>query len=275
MPLARPVITLTTDFGASDPYVGVMKGVILGINPQVSLVDLTHEVRPQALLQAAFLVSKSWAYFPPGTIHLVVVDPGVGTFRRAVLLETPKATFVAPDNGVLSHVLADGGAIAAPHQKDHLSLPEGFPAFSLTNDRYWLPPVSQTFHGRDVFAPVAAHRSLGVPPEELGETVADLVCLPISSPRWEGDILTGQVVHIDRFGNLVTDIPSSTLSRGAELEVQVGGRCIRGLSPSYAAGGHLLAIVGSYGTLEVAVKNGSAAGELGVGLGETVRVHRV
>ncbi len=260
-----PIITLTTDFGARDAYVGVMKGVILGINPRASIVDLSHEVEPQAIAQGAFIIGSSHRFFPSGTIHVVVVDPGVGTSRKAVLLVTPAGRFLGPDNGVLTHV-------AEPGYVDGDGLAPGYEAYELSNRDLWLGPPSDTFHGRDVFAPVAAHLSLGVPHSEVGPRLSRLTLLPRVTPAWDGPVLEGSVVHVDRYGNLVTDIPEGLLRGEGELVVQVRGRRIRGLSRSYAEAGPLLAIVGSNATLEVAVRNGSAAEALGAGVGDAVGV---
>ena len=189
--MSRSIITLTTDFGTTDPYAGVMKGVISGINPDALLVDLTHDVEPQNVLQGAFLLGSSYRFFPPRTIHLVVVDPGVGSSRRLVLLDTPQGRFIAPDNGVLSYVLKDCGARTTPEGESRQQVPDGYQAYHLTNSGYWLHPLSSTFHGRDVFAPVAGHLSLGTPPSDLGEEIPSLICLPIASPEWQGDRLSG------------------------------------------------------------------------------------
>ena len=269
---SRPVITLTTDFGSIDPYVGVMKGVVLGINPEASLVDITHQIEPQNILQGAFLLGKGYHFFPPHAIHLVVVDPGVGSSRRPIILETPRGRFVGPDNGVLSYVLTDGGAQPLMGKADQVGLPAEWRAYHLTNPGYWLHPLSSTFHGRDLFAPVAGHLSLGVLPQEMGEEVDSLTCLPVDAPTWEDDRLRGRVVHIDRFGNLITDLPSSLLDEAPQLKVDVGGSRIRGLSANYAQGDGLLALIGSYDTLEVALKNGSAAAKLGAHIGDAVLV---
>ncbi len=271
----RPLITLTTDFGTTDTYVGVMKGVMLRINPNALVVDLTHQVGPQNVAQGAFLLGTSYRYFPRWTIHVAVVDPGVGTSRRPLLLTTPLGAFVAPDNGLLSYVLRDGwrGRLPEPDQRSQVALPEGFRAYVLTRPQYWLHPVSQTFHGRDIFAPVAARLSLGVAPGDMGEETDRVACLPLASPQWLGDVLEGQVVHIDRFGNLVTNIPAELVA-GQQVMVEVKGQVISGLSPSYAQGGEILAIVGSHGYLEIAAKNASARERLGAGMGERVGVQR-
>ncbi len=239
------VITLLTDFGLRDNFVGAMKGVILSINPGVTIVDITHEVPPQDVLAAAFLLDTAWPYFPPGSIHVAVVDPGVGTARRAIAVETSRAVFLAPDNGLLTPVLRSGDVRRI---------------VSLTNPRYWLPQVSSTFHGRDIFAPVAAHLSLGVPLEELGVAVDDPVLLdwPCPSKLPDGTIV-GHILHIDRFGNLITDIKAEDL--GKEVVIRVAGKTIHGLKKTFAdvAIGEPVAYIGSTGRLEIAIRQGNAA----------------
>ena len=286
--IGTSLITLTTDFGAQDPYVGLMKGVILGISPGVSIVDISHHIRPQAILEASFIIGGSHSYFPKGTIHVVVVDPGVGTSRNALLLVTPSSRFLAPDNGVLSHVLNEGfhretnisdTREGGPPEGRRISLSQGYRAYRLTNPEFWLYPVSSTFHGRDIFAPVAAHLSLGVPPHRLGPEVRQVTYFPVQPPQWDGDMLAGRIVHIDHFGNLITDIPADLLPRQDSIFIEVKGRRVQGMSPSYAEayteGEGLLAIIGSYGSLEVAVKNGNAAQSLQANIGDAVLVQRL
>ena len=269
----RPVVTLTTDFGTADPYVGAMKGVILSINPDVSIVDISHDVHPQSILEAAFVIGNSHEFFPQGVIHVVVVDPGVGTSRMPLLMATPSATFVAPDNGVLTRVIREGFRQPPEVAGDcRVPVPEEYAAYHLTNQRFWLHPVSSTFHGRDIFAPVAAHLSLGVSAHLLGEKVDHLAWLPQQQPTRDGDTLTGQVVHVDHCGNLITNIPADELSGRNDLIIEIKGHHIAGLSSSYAEGGWPLAIVGSLGDLEISVRDGSAARELQAGVGDTVRV---
>lgn len=298
-----PPIVLTTDFGLADPYVGVMKGVIYGINPGATVVDLTHQVQPQDLVHAAFVLKSAYRFFPSRSVHVVVVDPGVGTSRRALLLVTPEGRFLGPDNGVLGWVLRDfagpAGASAprnAPGEEAMLAVPPGLEAYRLTNRDYWLDPVSNTFHGRDVFAPVAAHLSLGVTPEELGEPVTEIKWLPLPEPSYGESGLDGQIIMIDNFGNLITNVPSAAVSGVEGVRVQVRGLEISGLSRTFnpdpggkdAGGQHgpnqygheagapgtggPLALIGSNGYLEIAVPNASAAQALGVGMGEPVRV---
>ena len=271
-----PPIVLTTDFGTADAYVGVMKGVILNVNPTASLIDLTHQIRPQDTRQAAFVLGTSHRFFPTGSIHVVVVDPGVGTDRRALLLATPAARFLAPDNGVLSSIIREH-LDQPPSEAGLVPVPPDCSAYQLTNPQYWLNPVSQTFHGRDVFAPVAAHLSLGVPPETLGQPVKDLVWLPTPEATDQGDTIRGQVITTDRFGNLITNIPTQRLAGASIVLVEIKGRRITGLSRTFHEGdgqqeGHLLALVGSHGYLEIAIRDGNAAAELEVGLGEPVHV---
>ena len=257
------LITLTTDFGLADAYVGIMKGVILGIAPGVTLVDLTHEIGPQDVRHAAYAVSQAAPYFPPGTVHLVVVDPGVGSKRRALVVDSGGARYVAPDNGVLSYPLMQTGA----------------QAYELTESQYWLPDVSRTFHGRDVFAPVAAHLARGTPPEKMGHRIFDAVRLPLDAPvRHPDGHISGQVVYADRFGNLITDIPADWVgpeSESGSWHCEVDGQRIARLSTAYSEvlQGELLALISSAGTLEIAVREGSAAQLLGIGTGAPVRVY--
>jgi S-adenosylmethionine hydrolase len=252
------IITLTTDFCADDHYVAAMKGVILSVNPEVAIVDICHTIEPQNIAQAAYILSTTYNYFPAGTTHIAVVDPGVGTERQAVLLITPRAIFLGPDNGVLSYVVEE-------------ALPE-IEAIALTNPRFWLSPVSDTFHGRDIFAPVAAHLSLGVPPREFGDTIPSLATFPIPRPQaGEDGVLIGRVIHIDGFGNLITDIRQDDLPRGS-LFIEACGHIIDDMSSSYEDGEEILAIIGSSGRLEVSVKNGNAARFLRAKMGDEVKV---
>ncbi len=270
-----PPIVITTDFGTSDPYVGMMKGVILSINPRATIVDLTHQVQPQNLRQVSFILGTSHRFFPTGAIHVVVVDPGVGTDRRALLVTTPVAQFLAPDNGVLSGVL--GQQLEAPPETSRVPVPSGCAAFELTNPQYWRQPVSETFHGRDIFAPVAAHLSLGVAPEELGRPVPDLAWLPAVLPQRDGRRIRGEVVYADHFGNLTTNIPAEWLVEAKELLVEIKGRVIPRLSRTFhdnssLAEEALLALIGSHGYLEIALRDGSAALALAAVAGEPVLV---
>ena len=286
MPSGPPIV-LTTDFGLSDAYVGMMKGVILSINPKASIIDLTHEVQPQNLQQGAFLLGTSHQYFPSQAIHVVVVDPGVGTDRRILLLVTPTARFLAPDNGVLSQVLLEYLS-DRPQRPGQVPVPVACSVYSLSNSEYWLQPVSNTFHGRDIFAPVAAHLSLGVAPAGLGERVERVAWLPSPEPIREGDVIRGQVIYQDHFGNLITNIPQQLLTQADQVTVRIRDESIPRLSRTFQddpgpehpgpehpgpAGKSLLALIGSHGYLEIAVREGSAALVLSAQVGEPVSVH--
>lgn len=273
------IITLTTDFGIDDAYVAAMKGVILGINPRVTIVDICHTIQPQNIAQAAFLLSTTHQYFPQGTIHVVVVDPGVGTERRAVLLVTPSAFFLAPDNGVLSYIIEElspeVSGQSLPTEGGQRELGYGLQAIALSNPHFWLSPVSATFHGRDVFAPVAAHLSLGTRPQEFGDPIDTLFTFPFARPQVKEDgVLTGRVIHIDHFGNLITNIRRGDLPKG-RLFVEVAGHIIEDVSQSYAEASELLAIIGSSGNLEVSLKKGSAARFLRAKIGNEVSITKL
>jgi S-adenosyl-L-methionine hydrolase (adenosine-forming) len=272
------IITLTTDFGAADGYVGAMKGVILGITPGATLVDISHDVAAHDVRGGAFVLKTASPYFAAGTIHIAVIDPGVGSERRALAVQTPRATFIGPDNGVLSWALAREDGLTIVH---------------LDRPAYWLDPISSTFHGRDVFAPAAAHLARGVGIAELGTVVDDLIRLPLPRPRCdESGTLHSEVIYIDRFGNLVTGIeiepgdgPAvcrvTNLPDGAPVvnfsslaRIDILGRRIEGVVHSYSDvnPGELLALAGSSGHLEVAVRNGNAASALEAQAGAPVRV---
>lgn len=275
-----PPIALTTDFGLADAFVGVMKGVILTINPRAVIVDLTHDLPPQEVAAAAFVLGVNHPYFPPDSIQVAVVDPGVGTARRAVLLVTPTARFIAPDNGLLSGILQDY-LDPPPDSPGRVAVPPPLAAYEMTNPDYRRHPVSSTFHGRDVFAPAAAHLSLGRPPESFGPPLSELVWLPMAAPIVRDDMVQGEVIYIDRFGNLITNIPAGQLP-AAPLTVSLANRTIAGLSrtfhdPDIAPASFpdqppLIALIGSNGYLEIAVPDGNAAAVLGVGRGAMVLV---
>ena len=280
-----PLLVFTTDFGLSDSYAGVMKGVALSINPKAEMVDLTHQIAPQDLAQAAFVLGTSYRYFPPYAVHVVVVDPGVGTERRPVAVATPHGRFVGPDNGVFTAVLSDY-ADYAPRTTELAPLPPEVSAVHLTNPEYWRHPVSNTFHGRDIFAPVGAHLSLGAPLEQLGNPIRELVWLALARPEFDGGTIRGQVVYQDRFGNLVTNIPGDSISQSMPKSaaesmadrpsprVEVKGHSVHGLSRTFGdVGRQPIALIGSHGYLEIAVPNGDAAVLLGVGRGEPVTVN--
>jgi S-adenosylmethionine hydrolase len=269
------IITLTTDFGLADGYVAAMKGVVLGINPEARLVDICHSVRPQNVSQAAFVLSTVYEFFPRRTIHLVVVDPGVGTGRRAIILRTPKADFVAPDNGVLSYVIQQSSG--QPVDSHQFELGPGLEAVAITNSQFWRSPVSATFHGRDIFAPVAAHLSLGLPLADFGESIASLVVLPLPHPYQTPDgALVGHVQHIDNFGNLITNIRGGDLPQPAQaMTIGVSNQIIYGLSGTYGTGEGLMALIGSSGYLEISLKEGDASNFLKAEVGAEVKIKKI
>jgi S-adenosylmethionine hydrolase len=274
------IITLTTDFGTGDAYVGSMKGVILAINPKAIIVDICHSIEPQNVLQAAFILSTAHHYFPKGTIHLAIVDPGVGSQRKAVILKTPTAFFMAPDNGVLSYIIDEvcntptkptPNISAHPEQK---KLGAGLKAVSITNPDFWHKPVSTTFHGRDIFAPVAAHLSLGVPMSKFGDSLSHVCAFPIPRPYQDAKgNLIARILHIDNFGNLITDARSNDLP-GQRVNIAIGSQNIYGISQSYAEKEGLAAIIGSGGYLEISLKNGSAANFLNVKVGDEIKLRQ-
>ncbi|MES1254158.1 MAG: SAM-dependent chlorinase/fluorinase [Acidobacteriota bacterium] len=251
-----------TDFGLRDHYVGAMKGVILGICPSATLVDISHDVPPQDVVAASLELAAAYRYFPAGTIFLVVVDPGVGSSRPAIAAAAGGYVFVAPDNGVLNGALAD------------LPAPE---VVELTEPRYQRPTVSRTFEGRDRFAPAAAWLATGVPLASLGPPAAPLSRLVLPTPVLDATGAVGQVVRVDRFGNLISNIHRDTLAQvgASALDVHIG-TCAPALVATYAdvAAGELCALVGSTGHLEVAVNGASAALRLGLGRGAAVHVVR-
>ena len=279
--LHPPPIVLLTDFGLSDAYVGMMRGVIAGINPDVGVIDLTHGIGPQNVGHGAAALADSYRYFPSGSVFVAVVDPGVGTERAAILLETPDARFVAPDNGLLTlvcrHYDPTFGDADAPGPAD---VPDNCRAWRLTNPDYWHNPVSSTFHGRDVFAPVAAHLSLGASQDAMGEPVSAIAALPLPAPRPDGNTLRGRVIYADAFGNLITDITADILdgmsvSPGDDaVIVSVGGHTITGLARTFhdPPGVGLRALIGSHNRLEIAQVDGSAAATLGIGGGAAVKL---
>lgn len=268
------IITLTTDFGLADPYVSAVKGFILGLNPDAVIVDVTHEVRPQAIEQAAFVLTGAWPYFPPGCVHVAVVDPGVGTARRAIALETAAGFFIGPDNGVLSAAIPDAAREGVPDQGGAARLPDGARAFELSDARFHRSPVSATFHARDVFAPVAAHLSLGVPVEKLGRRLEEVTLLPPFRASEGGPgVLFARVVHIDRFGNAVTTARAEQLA-SREIVAELRGRRVPGLVGAYAEASSLAVLTGSTGFLEIALGGGSAAAVLGAGIGDRVVIRQ-
>jgi S-adenosylmethionine hydrolase len=259
--LPNPIITLTTDYGTGDHLVGVLKGVILKINPEVTIVDITHEVAPFDLLDGALAIASAYSYFPPRTIHVVIVDPGVGTERRPLLVSGQNQYFIAPDNGVLSGVF----------EKE-----QNFLVRHLTSEHYFLQPVSKTFHGRDVFAPVAGWLSKHWQPGSMGEDVTDFKRFALPKPKEADGGLKGVVLKVDSFGNLMTnfraeDLPAEASEKG-EVKLQVGAHPVSRLVSTFASGnaGEAVAFLGSSGYLEIAVNKGNASKNLGIGRGAPV-----
>jgi S-adenosylmethionine hydrolase len=265
-------ITLTTDFGLNDGYIAAMKAVIYSINPEATIVDISHNIQPQNIRQAAFVLSTAYNYFPSYTVHLVVVDPGVGTNRRAIILKTPKAHFVAPDNGVLSYIIDAYSPQSIPNSNRVRTGPE-MQAYVITRSEYWRNPVSNTFHGRDIFAPVAARLSLGLMVSSLGDNVDTVTTFPIPHPSQQHGIITGHILHIDSFGNLITDIQENYLSAEAQsVTIVIGDFRIKGIVSNYTESQGPIALYGSSGYLEIAVANGSAAALLQAQVGDEVKV---
>ena len=273
-----PIVTLTTDFGYDDAYVAAVKGAILNINPEANIVDVSHSIKPQDILQAAFILSAAYRYFPKNTVHVAIVDPGVGTERRGIILKTPPAIFVAPDNGILSYVIDDifaveSGALAEEsHNLREIVFKKGLEAAAITDPRFWRHPVSPTFHGRDIFAPVAAGLSLGISLYEFGEKINSLHVLPIPKPAPDANgHLVGRILHVDRFGNLITNIRNSNLP-GKNVVIELAGNCIEGVSDYYAQKESMMALLGSSGYLEISLRDGSACDYLGAAVGDEIRV---
>lgn len=259
----RPILTLTSDFGPHGSYVAAMKGVVLSAVPLAQLVDVSHDVSPQNIVEGAFVLTGLVDAFPAGTVHLAVVDPGVGTARRLIAARIADQWFVAPDNGLLSYVARD-------HEPDQV--------FEIDNPAVRRRTVSNTFQGRDILAPAAAHLLLGRPAAELGPSRHGIVTLPAIEPRREADVILGEVIFRDSFGNLITNVPGAWLAPadGAAWRVEVVGHEAAELCGTYAERppGTLVALVGSQGHLEVSLVMGDAARYLGVGPGATVRAFR-
>ena len=255
-----PIITLTTDFGLADGYVAAMKGVIAGIAPHAVVVDITHQIPPQDVCAAAYVLHTTLPSFPPGAVHVAVVDPGVGSARRALAVRTARGLLVGPDNGVFTYVL----------QAEPFAL-----CIELDQPAYWRPTLSRTFHGRDLFAPVAAHLAAGAALEQLGTPVADPVLLEIAAPeRFADGRIHGSIVYIDHFGNLISNIPSEWLT-GRRWLIYIADRQLTGPLTTYseAAPGALLALPGSNGLLEIALREGNAAQQLAGSVGMAVMLH--
>jgi S-adenosylmethionine hydrolase len=265
MHLTNPIITLTTDYGTNDHLVGVLKGVILRINPEVTIIDITHGITPYDLLDGALAIAAAYEYFPPRTIHVVIVDPGVGTSRRPLLVSGQNQYFIAPDNGVLSSVYEKEPNVAVRH---------------LTSEHYFNQPVSKTFHGRDVFAPVAGWLSKHWQPASMGEQIEDYKKLALPKPKEADGVLKGVVLKVDGFGNLITnfrpeDLPAASMENG-KIQLQVGTHPVARMVHTFASGdaGEPVAYVGSSGYVEIAVNKGNASKALGTGRGTPVLLTR-
>jgi len=255
------IITLTTDFGQKDHFVSVMKAVMMGIDARLRFIDISHEIPPQDVMAGAWVVRNSAMFFPPGTVHLVVVDPGVGTSRKPVGIKIKDQYFIGPDNGIFSLIAEDFE----------------YKAFHLTNEAYWLKKRSTTFHGRDIFAPAAAHLATGIPIEELGEPLEKLVTYRWALPIADKDGVQGWVVHIDHYGNLVTNIPAEMITdtgRNRSVRIYVGNTILKEIVTTFSSvpEGEPAAYIGSSDNLEVAINKGNAQQMLGVEKGAQVSI---
>jgi S-adenosylmethionine hydrolase len=261
--LANPIITLTTDYGTADHLVGAMKGVILKINPDAQIIDISHNVMPFDILDGALTIGQAYRYYPPRTIHMVVVDPGVGSQRRPLLVSGDQHYFVAPDNGVLSLIYERDQRLTVRH---------------VTAEHYFLNPISNTFHGRDIFAPVAAWLSKNWQTPSFGDEVTDYARFSMPKPKAANNTVKGVVLKVDNFGNLITnltpeDVPQ-VLASPANLKVAVGGKQVTKVAQTYSQGaqGEPFVIVGSGGFLEISMNKGNAARALGAQRGAEVTV---
>lgn len=256
-------LTLTTDFGTKDGFVGTMKGVIWKICPQVQIADISHEISPQNVLEGAIALWRAYPFFPEGTIHVAVVDPGVGTSRRAIAGKLGPNYFVAPDNGLLTPMIEDAEA-------------KGWPVefVDCSNPKYWLPNVSHTFHGRDIFSPVGAWLATGLDLNELGPVITDVMRTPLPKPQKTANGWKASIMVVDVFGNCTTNLPAAEVEGIQDIEFTLQGKTVSGLVTSYGhrKPGELVALVDSEAFIEIAVVNGSAARTLGVKVGDEVEI---
>lgn len=258
------IISLITDFGLKDNFVGVMKAVILKVNPQAKIIDICHEIKPQDITEAAFLLKSSFRYFPEGSVHLAVVDPGVGSERKIVIVKTRNYFFVAPDNGILSPTLENEPPIEL---------------IDVTNKTYFLKPISSTFHGRDIFAPIAAYLSRGKSIRSFGRKIESFKRLELPRIKMDSENLVGEIIYIDRFGNLISNIDKDNLFnfiKGKRFKICIKNKAIEKISRSYFEGASLkpLALVGSSNYLEIALNSGSARDKLRVSKGDKIIIRR-
>jgi S-adenosylmethionine hydrolase len=258
-----PILTLTTDFGLKDGFVGTMKGVIWSICPDAQIADISHAIAPQNVLEGALVLGRAYAFFPAGTVHVAVVDPGVGTRRRPLAARLGAYFFVGPDNGLFTPIYEEAEKNGWPLDIVHL-----------TNKHYFLAEVSRTFHGRDIFAPVGAALANGVPLAELGPAIPDPLRLAIPKPEKTPAGWRAHITGVDAFGNLATDLPAAALDEHAPVTFRLLGREVRGLAASYGdkGPGELVALVDSENHVEIAIVNGSAAQVLGARVGDVVEV---
>jgi len=261
--LARPIVTLTTDFGTGDYFVGAMKGVILTVNPDIEIVDITHNVLPHDVLDGALTIGQAYKYYPPKTIHVVVVDPGVGSTRRPLLVAGDQHYFVGPDNGVFSSVYDES---------------ESVHVWNVISEHYFRQPVSNTFHGRDIFAPVAAWLTKSWQPSAFGEAITDFVRFAMPKPKVNGNTVKGVVLRVDRFGNLITnltpaEVPALAAADG-KFTIKAGNAQITKVVPTFslAAPGEAVGVIGSTGCLEIAMNKGNASKTLGASRGAEVTI---
>lgn len=257
------VLSITTDFGITNGFVGAMKGVIYGIAPDVKIVDISQLISPQNVLEGAYAMWRAVPFFPPGSVHVGVVDPGVGTTRRPIGARLGDQLFIAPDNGLLTPLVLDAERDGKRMEFVHLD-----------NPKYWLPKVSNTFHGRDIFAPTSAHLAAGVPLRELGTPITDPIRLDLPRPEKMENGWLAHITIIDIFGNLTTDLPAEALNGRRDVLIRIHDHEVDGIVDSYGhrEAGDLIALVDSEDYLEVAVVNGSAAKELGAQIGDSVEV---
>ena len=258
-----PVLTLTTDFGTKDGFVGTLKGVIWSICPSAQIADISHEISPQNVQAGAFALWRAYRFFPEETIHLAVVDPGVGTTRRPIAVHLGEHTFVGPDNGLFTPMFEDAIKNRWPVEIIHLK-----------EEKFFLPQVSSTFHGRDIFAPVAAHLANGIPLAKLGPAIIDPVRLSMPKPEKTSGGWRAHITVIDIFGNCTTDLPAALLTEREQVTFHLRGHEVRGLMATYGLKqpGELVALVDSEGFVEIAIVSGSAAKTLGIQVGELVEV---